>query len=444
MSGRADIDPASPRGVDHTNTMKVIAYNVNGISQTVDAVRHLLTVVKPDVLVLNELKLSRKSLESVKPRVMRDAAYTAYWNPMETRGHHGVAVFVKQPHGSRLLCDALAVTDRAPLVAAALLPPSGDCSPAHVREKHQREGRLLAVEVRAEGHEPMAVVATYVPNSGRGLHNLAYRVRRWDPDLGAYLKALQSTHPRVLWIGDLNVAPEDVDIYDTTKVNCAGFTPAERESFRRMLDDANMYDPFREKDLTAVAYTYYSTNYDAKAYNHGWKLDHSIVSLALLEDVEDSGVMDDADEVLPSAKTRVSDHLPIWITFRANKTPGDAAAPASSSLSSSSSSLSSSPSSPPPPPPPSTTLSESQPLLDPKYAASPFKHVYLKHVQHALQLYGAALKPGHDATAELPPHDAQLLRLFLEDARVTPIMSAYWRDTVLRFRLQTRAPSREE
>ena len=69
--------------------------------------------------------------------------------------------------------------------------------------KHANEGRVTTAEF-----EQFILVAVYVPNSGvQGLDRLNYRVKEWDVDFNAYLKALEvKSNKPVILCGDLNVA----------------------------------------------------------------------------------------------------------------------------------------------------------------------------------------------------------------------------------------------
>ena len=69
----------------------------------------------------------------------------------------------------------------------------------------------------------------YVPNAGEGLKRLDYRINNWDKDFQAYLLSLPKP---VILTGDLNVAHNEIDIYDPKgKDKVPGYTPEERSSF---------------------------------------------------------------------------------------------------------------------------------------------------------------------------------------------------------------------
>lgn len=108
-------------------------------------------------------------------------------------------------------------------------------------DKHNTEGRSISMEF-----EKFVLVCTYVPNSQAELKRLDYRITEWDHDFHSYLKALEAEKAKpVILAGDLNVAHQDIDIYDTTgKHKIAGFTPQERNSFTKLLE-SGFIDTYR-------------------------------------------------------------------------------------------------------------------------------------------------------------------------------------------------------
>lgn len=58
------------------------------------------------------------------------------------------------------------------------------------------------------------MVAVYVPNAGSTLKWLDYRCTEWDVDFRNYLKGLELKGKPVVLMGDLNIAPLDIDVYN--------------------------------------------------------------------------------------------------------------------------------------------------------------------------------------------------------------------------------------
>lgn len=48
-----------------------------------------------------------------------------------------------------------------------------------------------------------------MPNSGRGLPRLPYRIDEWDKDFSEYLRSLDKKKP-LIYCGDLNVAHKEI------------------------------------------------------------------------------------------------------------------------------------------------------------------------------------------------------------------------------------------
>jgi exodeoxyribonuclease III len=107
--------------------------------------------------------------------------------------------------------------------------------------KHDKEGRSMTAEFK-----DFILIVAYVPNSGDGLLRLDYRVEEWDADFQKHILKMKSEFNKpVIVAGDLNVAHNEIDIYDPRgKDNAACFTKKERESFQRMLD-MGFIDSFR-------------------------------------------------------------------------------------------------------------------------------------------------------------------------------------------------------
>lgn len=300
-------------------SLRVVVYNVNGARHAAPAIRTLLTETTspPDILVLNELKIGPSGAVAAKallypPSVA--ATYELFWNNGHTP-HHGVAVFLRRPLIGTILERALPATDAPPLVPCTDADVGPPPTPEQVAVKHGCEGRLLAIRVESPSMPAFALVAVYVPNSGRGvkpLPALSYRVRRWDPDLAALLQKLRDAHGgRLMLTGDLNVAIGEDDVFAPVRMrNTAGFTRYERTSAQTMWDAAGLVDLVRViQPSPARAFTYYSRAFAAFDLRAGWRLDYVLATKALLGSATLETHVDETDHV-------TSDHLPLHVTLR--------------------------------------------------------------------------------------------------------------------------------
>ena len=87
---------------------------------------------------------------------------------------------------------------------------------------HDGEGTVITVE-----YDEFVLVGAYVPNAGQDLKRLSYRTQEWDRDFYSYCHSLEESRKKpVIITGDLNVAHNEIDIYDTKgKEKVAGYTP---------------------------------------------------------------------------------------------------------------------------------------------------------------------------------------------------------------------------
>jgi exodeoxyribonuclease-3 len=85
-----------------------------------------------------------------------------------------------------------------------------------IRE-HDHEGRVITLEF-----DGFYLVNAYVPNSGRFLRRLNYRVNNWDPCFSNYVKILEKSKP-VIVAGDLNCARQSIDIHNPPVSNSLFF-----------------------------------------------------------------------------------------------------------------------------------------------------------------------------------------------------------------------------
>ena len=136
---------------------------------------------------------------------------------------------------------------------------------------------------------------------------LKYRVDEFDADLRDHLNSLRKKKS-VIWCGDLNVAHQEIDIYDATKTG-AGFTKEERASFSKTLD-SGWIDTWRKLHPKEVKYSFWSIRAKCRGPNKGKRLDYFVVNKEMEEAVESAEVLD---------KVLGSDHCPIHLTIDMSK-----------------------------------------------------------------------------------------------------------------------------
>ena len=244
---------------------KFISWNVNGIRACVTkGFLEAFTELDADIFCLQETKLQAGQIE------LETDGYHQYWNYAEKKGYSGTAVFTKEEPVS-----VFYGMDKA---------------------EHDTEGRLITLEF-----PEFYFVCCYTPNAQDGLKRLDYRMK-WENDLREYLVSLKKDKT-VIYTGDLNVAHNEIDLKNPkTNRGNAGFSDEEREKFSQLLS-SGFTDSFRYlyPDLEG-AYSWWSSRFQARQKNAGWRIDYFIVS-------------DNAKEKIKEAKIHSeifgSDHCPV-------------------------------------------------------------------------------------------------------------------------------------
>ena len=252
-----------------------------------------------DVLCLQETKLQEMHLDD-KKLLIRDTVlqpdYDAYYScSTAKKGYSGTAVFVKR-HGKnnkkQATLDSFFGAKKAdkkdekkqetdnidPDDVTNLIPT--DVSYKMGVDDHDQEGRLIIADFPL-----FSLVNLYVPNSGQKLERLDYRTEQWDKDL---LKFVQAKSKPVVWLGDLNVAHTNLEVWNDGAKHLAkqaGVTQQERDSFQHQLDTSGFQDAFRALHPTAKGcYSYWSQRAGNREPNKGLRLDYFCCASELFDD----------------------------------------------------------------------------------------------------------------------------------------------------------------
>ncbi|MBI3155713.1 MAG: exodeoxyribonuclease III [Burkholderiales bacterium] len=165
------------------------------------------------------------------------------------------------------------------------------------------QARVIAATVGG-----MRLVGAYFPNGqAPGSDKFAYKMR-WQDALHDWIGDELAHHPRLVLMGDFNVAPEDRDVYDPVawagQIHC---TPEERAQFRRLLD-LGLVDAFRLFDQPDRSWSWWDYRNLAFRRNQGLRIDHILVSAALAPRVRACRI-----DKTPRKSERPSDHAPVQV-----------------------------------------------------------------------------------------------------------------------------------
>ena len=253
----------------------IATWNVNSIRARLHTLLPWLEKVKPDVACLQETKAQDSDFPI---SAIEDVGYRAVFRG--EKSYNGVAILSKTS-------------------VEAARHGFDDGGPAD-------EARLICGTVSG-----VAVVNAYVPQGRAPDHEMfAYKLE-WFGRLKAFLDAHFSADRPVVLVGDLNVAPEAIDVHDPKRLlGHVCFNPRASEALDAVAG-WGLIDVFRKHVPEPGRYTYY--DYRAKnaiEEGKGWRIDHILATSSLAEHSVNAWI--DLD---PRRGERPSDHTPLLAEF---------------------------------------------------------------------------------------------------------------------------------
>lgn len=264
---------------------RIATWNVNSIKARTRVVTRWLEAETPEVLLLQETKCS----EELFPRPeFEDLGYRI--ETVGQKGYNGVAVMSR----------AAFTVERRRL-------------PGHPGDDEARyiEGLVeLPTEGRRKPRE-LRVVSLYVPNGNpAGSESFLYKIDWLKRLIDHARQLLKETEPLILG-GDFNVAPTDADVYDPSLFgNDALCHPEIRARFRELLT-TGFTDVVAAHYPAPGNYTFWDYQDRAWPKNHGWRIDHLLLSPRALALLADCGI-----DKKPRGMQQPSDHVPVWCDLR--------------------------------------------------------------------------------------------------------------------------------
>jgi exodeoxyribonuclease-3 len=154
------------------------------------------------------------------------------------------------------------------------------------------------------------VIDVYVPNGQAvGSDKYAYKLR-WFAALADYVGAELARHPRLVVLGDFNVAPEDRDVHDPKAwEGQVHVSPPERAALQALVD-AGLVDVFRRFEQPEKSFSWWDYRMMGFRRNAGLRIDLVLASAVLAEKCAACHI-----DKAPRRLERPSDHAPVVAGF---------------------------------------------------------------------------------------------------------------------------------
>lgn len=265
--------------------MRLASWNVESIRAHLEQVTDWIDVNSPDLVCMQETKAGTRKFP-VRPFVER-----------------GFDVVV---HGGDDGRGGVAIVSRLPLDDVTL-GFSGSVAPLD----EPRSISATAAGIRLH--------TVYAPN-GRKVGTRAHAVKlAWLSLLTSWLKIDRAAAGDQILIGDLNIAPLDLDVWNAERYRSRNLTsPAERAAFVGLLDDGELVDVIRDRFGDDSVYTWWNRRSDFYESDRGWRLDHFLATPPIAARVKSVSI-DRAER----GRNGSTDHAPLLVTLAADPTETD-------------------------------------------------------------------------------------------------------------------------
>lgn len=251
--------------------MRIASWNVNSLKARLPHVQRWLADARPDVLGLQELKLDDPQFPHA---ALAELGYQCVSAGQKT--YNGVALLAR---------TALLEVDTG----------------GELDDPVQR--RVIAATV-----DGVRIVNVYCVN-GQAVDSDKYHYKlRWFEQLRQWLVPQLQRWPRLVLMGDFNVAPADLDVHDPLlwqdQILCS---EPERSAYRALLE-LGLHDSLRLRSDAPKLYSWWDYRELAFRRNRGLRIDLVLISEALKSQLGDAGI-----DKEPRKWEKPSDHTPVWV-----------------------------------------------------------------------------------------------------------------------------------
>ena len=265
--------------------MLIATWNVNSIrtrlSQTIDWINK----VNPDILCLQETK------------VMDDSFPV---EPFEKLGY-SVEIFGQKSYNGVAIISKI----KAENVQKGFFGCSDSSQNIDI---FLDQKRLISAYING-----IKIINVYVPNgSALGSDKFKYKIN-WLNCLASFLDEQEKQGDLICLMGDFNIAPSKLDIFDPDKYK-GGIMASqlERSALNNVLK-GRLIDSFRIFEKNPGHWSWWDYRNNSYELNKGWRIDHIYISKELSSKLK-SCVIDSS----PRGNLRPSDHVPVMIDLSLN------------------------------------------------------------------------------------------------------------------------------
>jgi exodeoxyribonuclease-3 len=264
--------------------MKIASFNINGIKARLPRLLEWLEETRPAVACLQEIKTEEHGFPFAAIEAL---GYGALVHGQ--KGFNGVAILADRRAGC-----TLTEVQRGLGIAG---PNDGEAEQA----------RYLEADVSG-----VRIACLYLPNGNpHPGPKFAYKLA-WMERLRARMAAIWAEEVPAVVLGDFNVIPHDDDVWSPEAMaGDALMHPQARAAYARLIGDG-WCDAIRTHNPRGGVWTYWDYQAGAWQRDHGFRIDHILLSPECADRLEACGV-----DKTQRGRERASDHAPVWVRLKA-------------------------------------------------------------------------------------------------------------------------------
>jgi exodeoxyribonuclease-3 len=254
--------------------MRIISYNVNGIRAAIKkGFLEWLSTDPADIICVQETKALQ---EDVDHTPFLELGYQDYWFSAKKKGYSGVAIFTKIKPDRVIYGNGHGASDE--------------------------EGRVIQADFG-----DVKLINAYFPSGTSGTERQDFKYV-WLKEIDHWLDSLRKKHPKLILLGDYNIAHQAIDIHDPKgNKNSSGFLPEERAWMTHFFE-SGWVDTFREIHPEPHRYSWWSQRFPSvRLNNKGWRIDYINITETLRNKIKDA-------DIFPDVKH--SDHCPVYLELK--------------------------------------------------------------------------------------------------------------------------------
>ncbi len=258
----------------NTMTKKIATWNVNSLRVRMPQLLEWLDQVQPDIVALQETKVQDKDFPADALEV---AGYKVIYSGQKS--YNGVAIISRHTAADEIITDIPGLDDP--------------------------QRRILAAT-----YNGLRVINLYVPNGQSvGSEKFHYKLE-WLNQVRLYIASQLQQYPRLVVLGDFNIAPDERDVHDPEQWHDKILCSDEERAALQQIHACGLKDSFRLFDQPDGSFSWWDYRMAAFRRNLGLRIDLVLASEALCKQALSCHI-----DTSPRGLERPSDHAPVVAEF---------------------------------------------------------------------------------------------------------------------------------